>query len=400
MSISIEEAVEKILAHVTPIQETEVVDLSQAAGRILAEDVIASFNNPPFDRTPVDGYACHYEDTLGASREHPAILQVVREIDAGDYWDGKVYPGQAVRIMTGAAVPEGCDCCIYQEVTNYGEDQVEIYKEHKKYQNYCFAGEDFKKGDRLLEKGMKLTFVEAAVLAGMGRTEVSVLRKPKIAVFTTGDEVTDPGKKLLPGKIYNSNQTLAVARLQALGIQPVIIETVKDDVAVMAKALKAAADKADLIITTGGVSVGKKDILHGAVDLIKAERIFWGVAMKPGMPTLFTVSGGTPIISLSGNPFGVAATMEYLIRPALAKLAQNERIAPVRVKGVMADTLSKSIRGRRIVRAAYRDGKFYLPKGLHSNGVISSMAGCNCLIDAHGEAGDLVEGKEVEAILL
>ncbi len=400
MSISIEEAVEKILAHVTPIQETEVVDLSQAAGRILAEDVIASFNNPPFDRTPVDGYACHYEDTLGASKEHPAVLQVVREIDAGDYWNEQVLPGQAVRIMTGAAIPPGCDCCIYQEVTNYGEDQVEIYKEHKKYQNYCFAGEDFKKGDRLLEKGMKLTFVEAAVLAGMGRTEVSVLRKPKIAVFTTGDEVTDPGKELLPGKIYNCNQTLAVTRLQALGIQPIIIETVKDDVAAMAKALKAAADKADLIITTGGVSVGKKDILHGAVDLIKAERIFWGVAMKPGMPTLFTVSGDTPIISLSGNPFGVAATMEYLIRPALAKLAQDERIAPVRVKGVMADTLNKSVHGRRIVRASFKNGKFFLPKGLHSNGVISSMAGCNCLIDAHGEEGNLVEGKEVEAILL
>ena len=407
--ISVEQAMEQILQYTPVINETEEVELNKAGGRILVQDMVAEFNNPPFDRSPVDGYACKAEDLAGASSEHPVKLKVMEEIDAGQYSERAVEHGQAVRIMTGAAIPKGCDCCIYQERTNYGEDFVEIYTEQKQWDNYCFAGEDFKKGTTLLKKGTHIGYVEAAVLAGMGAAKVPVYRQPKIVLLTTGDEVVEPGKPLLAGKIYNSNMTMLSARMRELGIEPFYMEAVKDDPQIMAEKLKEAAKQADMIITTGGVSVGKKDIMHESLRLINAERIFWRVKMKPGMPTLFSVYESepgrkVPVISLSGNPFGVAVTVELLIRPALEKMMQNPAIGLKEVAGEMADDFVKGIKGRRFIRADWENGKFHLPNGLHSNGVLSSMAGCNCLIDTKTmedkESKSLNIGDKVSAILL
>lgn len=400
---------EQILQYTPVINETEEVELNKAGGRILAQDMVAEFNNPPFDRSPVDGYACKAEDLAGASSEHPVKLKVMEEIDAGQYSERVVESGQAVRIMTGAAIPKGCDCCIFQEDTDYGEETVEIYREVKQWDNYCFAGEDFKKGTTLLKKGNHIGYVEAAVLAGMGAAKVPVYRRPKVVLLTTGDEVVEPGNPLPAGKIYNSNMTMLSARMMELGIEPFYMEAVKDNPQVMAEKIKEIAEQADMIITTGGVSVGKKDIMHESIRLIDAERIFWRVNMKPGMPTLFSVyenaSGGkVPVISLSGNPFGVAVTIELLIRPALEKMMQNPAIGLKEVTGVMADDFVKGIKGRRFIRAYWENGRFHLPNGLHSNGVLSSMAGCNCLIDTKTmedkESKSLKTGDKVSAVWL
>ena len=407
--ISVEQAMEQILQYTPVINETEEVELNKAGGRILVQDMVAEFNNPPFDRSPVDGYACKAEDLAGASSEHPVKLKVMEEIDAGQYSERVVESGQAVRIMTGAAIPKGCDCCIFQEDTDYGEETVEIYREVKQWDNYCFAGEDFKKGTTLLKKGTHIGYVEAAVLAGMGAAKVPVYRRPKVVLLTTGDEVVEPGNPLPAGKIYNSNMTMLSARMMELGIEPFYMEAVKDNPQVMAEKIKEIAEQADMIITTGGVSVGKKDIMHESVRLIDAERIFWRVNMKPGMPTLFSVyenaSGGkVPVISLSGNPFGVAVTIELLIRPALEKMMQNPAIGLKEVTGVMADDFVKGIKGRRFIRAYWENGRFHLPNGLHSNGVLSSMAGCNCLIDTKTmedkESKSLKTGDKVSAVWL
>lgn len=407
--ISVEQAMEQILQYTPVINETEEVELNKAGGRILAQDMVAEFNNPPFDRSPVDGYACKAEDLAGASSEHPVKLKVMEEIDAGQYSERVVEHGQAVRIMTGAAIPKGCDCCIYQERTDYGEDFVEIYTEQKQWDNYCFAGEDFKKGTTLLKKGTHIGYVEAAVMAGMGAATAPVYRRSKVVLLTTGDEVVEPGNPLPAGKIYNSNMTMLSSRMRELGMEPFYMEAVKDDPQIMAERLKEAAKQADMIITTGGVSVGKKDIMHESLRLINAERIFWRVKMKPGMPTLFSVYESkpgrkVPVISLSGNPFGVAVGVELLIRPALEKMMQNPAIGLKEVAGVMADDFVKGIKGRRFIRAYWEDGKFHLPNGLHSNGVLSSMAGCNCLIDTKTmedqESKSLNTGDKVSAILL
>ena len=407
--ISVEQAMEQILQYTPVINETEEVERNKAGGRILAQDMVAEFNNPPFDRSPVDGYACKAEDLAGASSEHPVKLKVMEEIDAGQYSERVMESGQAVRIMTGAAIPKGCDCCIFQEDTDYGEETVEIYREVKQWDNYCFAGEDFKKGTTLLKKGTHIGYVEAAVLAGMGAAKVPVYRRPKVVLLTTGDEVVEPGNPLPAGKIYNSNMTMLSARMMELGIEPFYMEAVKDNPQVMAEKIKEIAEQADMIITTGGVSVGKKDIMHESIRLIDAERIFWRVNMKPGMPTLFSVyenaSGGkVPVISLSGNPFGVAVTIELLIRPALEKMMQNPAIGLKEVTGVMADDFVKGIKGRRFIRAYWENGRFHLPNGLHSNGVLSSMAGCNCLIDTKTmedkESKSLKTGDKVSAVWL
>ena len=407
--ISVEQAMEQILQYTPVINETEEVELNKAGGRILAQDMVAEFNNPPFDRSPVDGYACKAEDLAGASPEHPVRLKVMEEIDAGQYSERVVEHGQAVRIMTGAAIPKGCDCCIYQERTDYGEDFVEIYTEQKQWDNYCFAGEDFKKGTTLLKKGTHIGYVEAAVMAGMGAAKAPVYRRPKVVLLTTGDEVVEPGNPLPAGKIYYSNMTMLSSRMRELGMEPFYMEAVKDDPQIMSERLKEAAKQADMIITTGGVSVGKKDIMHESLGRINAERIFWRVKMKPGMPTLFSVYESepgrkVPVISLSGNPFGVAVGVELLIRPALEKMMQNPAIGLKEVAGVMTDDFVKGIKGRRFIRAYWERGEFHLPNGLHSNGVLSSMAGCNCLIDTKTmedkESKSLKTGDKVSAILL
>lgn len=399
-NITIEQAAELLQAHTEIITDIENIPLLQASGRILAKDMEAAFDNPPFDRSPVDGYACKASDVENASQDTPARLEVVREIDAGQYSTEEIKKGQAVRIMTGAAIPPGCDCCIFQEDTDYGEEQVCIYRPEKAWQNYCLKGEDFKAGDLLLKKGTRLSFVEAGILAGIGHTEVPVYRLPRAAVFTSGDELVLPGQPLPPGKIYNNNQTLLTARLLDFGVEPVQVESIPDNPAAMADALKKAVQNVDLIFTTGAVSSGKKDIMHEALAQLHAERIFWRVLVKPGMPTLFSVYRGIPILSLSGSPFGVAVMAELMVRPMLRKMKQDDSLKLARVTGVLGDTFVKSGKMRRFLWASLEQGTFHIPGDLHPGCALASMSGCNCLLDIAVGLPPLSKGDTLEALLL
>lgn len=400
-NVTVEQAIEFIEDYVSLVDRKNVLPLTEALGYVIAETIYAPFSNPPFDRAPIDGYAVRSEDTKGASKECPVVLNVVEEVDAGQHTDRVVGKGEAVRIMTGAPIPQGCDCCIRQECTDYGEDRVKIYQEMKSHENYCDLGEDVKEGDLLVREGVILTFVELGILASLGITEVSVYDKPRLALVTTGDEVISPGQPLVPGKIYNSNLTMIEARLRELGIPFSIVKSHGDDGKSLAKELIELAKDVDAIITTGGVSVGKKDILHDAIKEMKAERIFWRVLLKPGTPTIFSVYGSVPILSLSGNPFGALTNVELLLRPMLAKMSGNKFMLPVRTSGIMKDEFLKESKGRRFVRAYYENHKVYLPKhGLHSSGVLSTMSGCNCLIDITPGTKQLLKGDEVTIVLL
>ena len=399
-NFTVEQALEALLGHAEAIEETEYVTLFQARGRVLAEDMKAGFDNPPFDRSPIDGYACKAEDLTDASKEHPVQLKVLEEIDAGQYSRITVEKGQAVRIMTGAAIPRGCDCCVRQEDTDYGEDVVRIYSPVKQWQNYCYQGEDFKNGTVLLTKGTKIGFIEAGILASMGKTKILVYRRAKVAILTTGDEVIEPGKPLIPGKIYDCNQSLLAARIEEFGADLVEVTSIEDRPQAMTEAIWRIAPSVDLIVTTGAVSVGKKDIMHEALEKAEAKRIFWHIQMKPGMPTLFSMYQDTPVISLSGNPFGVAVSIDLLLRPVLHKMTQDEALKTVRKKCLLKNEFSKTIRGRRYVRAMTDGETVTIPTGLHSNGVLSSMAGCNCLIEMQeGQTGTRA-GEMAEVILL
>ena len=252
-----------------------------------------------------------------------------------------------------------------------------------------------------MKQGEKIGFVEIGNLAAMGLDRVTVYRKPRIALITTGDEVTEPGQALRPGQIYNSNHYLISSRLAELGVETVWTKCLKDDALQVADAVRQAVELgADAVITTGGVSVGKKDILHDSLDLLGAEKLFWRVNLKPGTPTVFAVFQGVPVICLTGNPFGAIANVELLIRPMLAVLTGDPSLKAEEATGVMADPFHKASPGRRFIRAIYRDGQVRLPDGLHSSGVLSTMKGCNCLVDIEPGTGALNAGDSVRVWLL
>ena len=302
--------------------------------------------------------------------------------------------------MTGAKLPKGCDCVIKQENTNEGMDIVEIYEELKKYDNYCFKGESVKKDTLLMKKGDTLSYIHIGILSGMGYTKVKVKRIVNAALLVTGDEVSIPGNELKEGKIYDSNMHLFNSRLNELGIKVTVCEIVGDNYKIVGEKIKDSIKNVDIVITTGGVSVGKKDILHESLPYIGAEILYWKVNIKPGTPAMFSLYEKKPILSLSGNPFASLATFELLGRPVLAKISGNSKIKTKNITGIMYDGFNKSSKIRRFIRAFYEDGKVKLNNGSHSSGVLSSMIGCNALIDIKAGTEKLSIGDEVNIILI
>lgn len=396
--ISLEEAEALLTTELSPLGQ-EVLPTGDALGRTLAADITAPMDQPPFDRSPLDGYALRSADLAGADRDHPAVLTVVDTLYAGDQAKVPVGPGQAVRIMTGAMLPPGCDCVVAQEHTDRG-NPVAVYTALPPYQNYVYQGEDYKAGTILLNKGTRLDAAALGVLASAGLTEVPVCRRPRVAVLTTGDEVVAPGATPLPpGKIYGSNLALLLARLAELGIPEPAAEQVGDDPQAVAKAMERLLKGCDLLITTGGVSVGDKDIFHQALPLLGAERVFWRVDLKPGTPAMFSRYQGKPILSLSGNPFAAFTTFELLARPLLAALAGEPHLLPHKRRGVLATPFSKPSPRRRFLRGRYEDGDVTLPEG-HSSGQLASLVGCNCLVELPAGTPAAEAGQQVQVWLL
>lgn len=399
--ITLEQAVTLICQEAHSCDRTKELPVAEAGGYLLAEDVYADLDNPPFPRSPIDGYAVKAKDLAGAAKDHPVTLKVTAQVFAGE--DGQALElkdGEAIRIMTGAPFPKGSDTAVKQEDTDYGEDLVQIYKEQRAFDNYCYQGEDFKKGSLMLKKGDRITFAEQGILAGLGRTAVKVKEKPVIRMLTTGDEVCAPGLALVPGKIYDSNTMMTVCRLRELGLELASTQHVADSEEVMAEALKAAAQDADLIITTGGVSVGKKDILHGALEKMGARKVFWRVLLQPGTPTIFSVYGNTLILSLSGNPFGAMANLELLVRPALYQMTGDAHYQMEERTGIMQTEFPKKSKMRRFVRAICQNGTVTLPDGIFSSGAIGTLRGCNCLLDIPAGSDPIKEGEKVTVWML
>lgn len=398
--LTLGQAQDMLLARVERIEETEMISLWDAADRVLAENIFAGHDQPPFPRSPLDGYALRSEDIKGASKVRPVRLTVTDEADAGHASKKTVEKGTAIRIMTGAPIPPGADCVVGQEDTDYGEDTVEVYESVGAYENYCFAGEDYKEGAKILERNMRLGAVEIGVLAGLGMDKVRVYRKIRAAVLTTGDELMLPGEKLEEGKIYDSNLYTVVTRLTSLGADVVCRGHMRDHPAEAAEWLGNAAKEADIIVTTGGVSVGKKDIMHEVLNILGCERIFWKIAVKPGMPTLCAQYKETLLICLSGNPFGTAVNLELLVRPVLSKLSGRKDLKLKRLQAVAENNFPKKSTVTRYVRAYYENGKVRIPKGSNASGILSSMCGCNCLIEIPAGTPKIETGDEVWIVLL
>ena len=397
--IELEEAVDLITSSLSPLGE-ETLPRMEALGRTLARDVRAPMDQPPFDRSPLDGYALRSTDLMGASREHPVVLPVVETVYAGMVPSRPLAAGEAMRIMTGAMLPEGCDCVLQHERTDNGMERVSIYESLAPHANYCDRGEDYKEGTVLLSAGTRLDAAAIGVLASAGIGEVSVRRRPVVGVLSTGDEVVPPETHPLPaGKIYGSNQDLIAARLKELGISELRCVLAPDEPQAVADTIAALLEECDLVLTTGGVSAGDKDIFHQALPLLGVERVFWKVNLKPGTPAMYSLKNGKPILSLSGNPFAAAATFELLARPLLAALTGEEHFALLPLSAVTEDGFPKKSPGRRFLRGVYRRGKVALT-GKNDSGLLSSLVGCNCLVDIPAGSPPVDPGQTVRILLL
>lgn len=399
VGISVEEALELIRANTKPLSPEKASGMT-LLGRVLAEDVAAPMSQPPFDRSPLDGYALIAADTVGASKDAPVRLEVIDTVYAGGWCEKEVTPGQCVHLTTGAPIPKGADCVIRQEDTDRGEPVVSIYQTLKHHENYCFAGEDYQEGETLLSAGTVLDAAALGLLAGAGLWDraLSVYPRPSVLLVGTGDELAEPDEMLKPGQIYNSNLPQLAARCLELGLT---VETrqLPDDPQAVADALLDGVRSFDCVISTGGVSVGDKDIFHQALPLAGADRLFWRVRLKPGTPMMFSLLEGKPVLALSGNPFAAAATFELFARPMLEALAGNADWTPVTLTAPLATAFPKASGGRRFVRGRYENGAVTLPKG-HSSGQLKSSVGCNCLVEFPAGSPPMEAGQMVKAVLL
>ena len=396
--MELEEAQSLLLADVVPVEGEEVSIDSLPLGRVLARPVTALVDQPPFPRSPVDGYALRAVDSVGATAEMPVILPVEGKLFAGDAPIGEaVRPGTAVRIMTGAPIPAGCDCVIPQEKTDCGEEKVALYRSVEPHQNYCFQGEDFQRGQVLVPEGYVLDPAAIGAAAGGGVERLTVRRRPRVMLIATGEELARPGRSLAPGKIYNSNLYYLQSRLEQLGVEVLSAIQVGDELEEIAAQIKAGAEQADLVLTTGGVSVGQRDLLPRAVALLGAEVLFHGLRLKPGSPALGAKLDGTPVLSLSGNPFAAAVTFELLARALL--LVLQGRALPEWKTGRLDTGFPKGGPVRRFIRGRLENGVLTLPRD-HSSGAIGSFVGCNCLGVLPAGPGPIPAGIEIPVLLL
>ncbi|MBR1684281.1 MAG: molybdopterin molybdotransferase MoeA [Clostridia bacterium] len=395
-----ESALELLLQHVRPVKETMELPLSQSLGYVLAADLLAPISVPPFDRSPLDGYALHAADIADASRENPVMLRVIGEADAGCTEHFTVAPGQALRIMTGAPVPESCDCVIRQEDTDEGMEQAAFYASVKSGMNICRAGEDVREGTEVMQKGTRLSAYHLGVLSSLGFTRVPVYAKPKVLLLTTGDELTPPGHPLAYGKIYDSNQAMLYARLLELGADVIALDYIPDHPEDAAEKIRAHGDAADLIITTGGVSVGKKDIMHAVLPLLGATQLLWRIAMKPGSPLLCGLWNDRLLLCLSGNPYAAAAGFELFAKPVLRASAGDTETSNRKTRAVLDGSFPKASPQRRMIRGSYFGGAVAPTGANQTNGSLYAMLGCNCLIDLPAGSPPVQSGDEVEIILL
>lgn len=399
--LQIEEAVKQLQKQVTQKEHTEQMPLLEAAGRILAEDAVAEKDQPPFPRSPLDGYALRGEETAGASREHPAIFRVTGKVCAGEWFPGRVQKGEAVRIMTGAPVPEGADTVIRQEDTDYGEETIQVFRASAAFENYCPQGEDYRTGTVLLKKGRRLDGAATAILAGMGRDSVRVYGLPRVAVISTGDEVVPPGHPLERGKIYDSNRYYLCARMQEKGLRPERSMHCRDNAAELAGQIREMCEEGmELIVTTGGVSVGEKDILHETLELLGARRLFWRIDVKPGAPVMAAVCQNTLLICLSGNPYGAAVNFELLVRPVLEVLTGSRTWRLEKRQAVLQNDFRKKKGTRRFLRGREENGKVWVAAGNQASGALSSLAESNCLVEITKEMAGATKGETVWVYLL
>ena len=400
--ISLSEAKE-LMKNKISAYSSEKRHLDRAGGRTLAEDIEAPMDQPPFDRSPLDGFALRAEDT-GRAEERPVNLEIVDRLYAGDAPKGEVGPGEAVRIMTGAPIPRGADCVIRQEEVSWDEKEVEIKKELKPGQNYAPAGEDIEKGELLCREGTLLRSPQLGVLASMGIEELEVRPFPVVSVITTGNELQPVGEELKPGKIYNSNNYMISSRLEETGAEVRESLTVPDEKEAIKQEIARVLPESDFLVTTGGVSVGEKDLMMEIIREMGGEIYFWKLDLKPGTPIVCGEIDGKVIFALSGNPAAALITYDLLVRHIITHINGLEHLDLEETEAVFADKFGRPSSTRRMLRSWLVESEagniVKLSRGKQRPGVLKSTLECNCLIDIPAGSPPLEEGTEVKVLKL
>ena len=404
--IPFDEALQIVLEHVSSLGP-ERVPLEEAPGRFLAEDVVADTDMPRFHNSSVDGYGVRAADVEKASGNNPVCLPVAGVVPAGKAWTSGLPPGAALKIMTGAVVPEGVDTCVKREHTIESEGQVTFSRPAKRGDNIRPRGAEYLAGATILRKGAHITPPAVAVLASLGRSAVDVCRRPRVRLLVTGTELAASGETLVHGQIYDSNGVGLEAAVRAMGITDVCTSTCEDDAGKIRAALEMALGDADVVVTSGGVSVGDFDFIPSAFEALGGQRRFWKVAIKPGKPNYFGVWEGTDsralFFGLPGNPVGALLSFERLVRPALLRFMGARDEAPQHLSATLSSPLEKT-RGRmewvRGVLTPEGSGFTVSPIAHRESHMLTGLARANCLICFPAEATDLAQGDPVEVQLL
>ena len=381
----------------------EYVSLEISAGHVLAQDVLAMANVPPFDRSPYDGYAFRAADSKGVSKEHPVTLRILEEIPAGGISHYEVTEGCAVKILTGAPIPEGADAVVPFEITEFTENTVTLFSEAVSGSNIVRCGEDVKIGDILTESGVKIDPGLAGTLASQNIANPLVYRVPKIGIISTGSELLEVGSELKPGKIYNSNQYMLATAVSELGCEPVVLGSAKDGVEEIYQLLMKGLHDCDVILLTGGVSVGDYDLTPDAMEKAGVEILFRGVGLKPGMACAYGMKGKKLVCGLSGNPASAITNFYAVAVPAIRKICGYRKFLPKEMMVTLLDSFGKKSRCDRILR-----GKLELSDGIagmriskdQGNVILSSTIGCNVMAVIPAGSGPIEAGTQLKGFLI
>jgi len=414
--ISVDEALERILSYVSVLEPEEKPPLA-ALGQVLAEDVIAPFNIPPMDNSAMDGYALQAASSVGASPSAPVELRVVGELAAGYIFEGEVTPGTAVRIMTGAPVPRGADAVVRFEETEEAvhkapttarriDERVRILREARPGDNIRRAGEDIRKGQQVLAKGVVLRPAEIGLLASIGRTTVKVVRRPVVAVLSTGDELVEVGQPLPPGRIYDSNAYSLAALIERYGGIPKVLGIAPDTVEALVDKIHQGLD-ADMLLTSAGVSRGDYDMVKDVLAR-EGEIDFWTAAMKPGKPLAFgffrSAQRRIPHIGLPGNPVSSMVSFELFARPAILKMMGKTHWQKPLIRAIAKERILNRADPRRyFARCVVTEegGRYYASlTGPQGSGILSSMAAANALTVIPEDVDVVEPGEEITVMML
>ena len=403
--IPVEEARERILSRIV-VRGTERVDLPQALGRVLSEDLVATRDIPPWPNSSMDGYAVRAADTAAASAEVPAKLTLAGRVPAGAVADRPLRTGEAFRIFTGAPLPEGADSVVPQEDVVAEGAAVQLAKPLRAGDFVRPRGEDMRAGETVLPRGRALGPAELGLIATIGRAQVNVVRRPRVGILSTGDEIVDLGGAIGPGQIPNSNSYSLMAQVMEAGAVPVNLG-VSPDRLVDLEARLQWGSVCDMLISSAGVSVGEHDFVKAALSSLGAEQHLWLVDMRPGKPIAFAtipskVAGGLPVFALPGNPVSAMVTFELFVRPALLKMAGHARLdrATIVARALAPIPNPGHRRGYlRVTLTAGPDGWGARLTGDQGSGILRSMVAADGLAVVPGDT-TVEPGKSVSVILL